>query len=302
MYGRILVPLDGSELAEQVLPYVSFLSQKLQSPIQLLQVLAPVPQELIDSAHGSYPHRVAEGQRSHAQDYLDRVAGQLRESGLLVQGATQEGEPAQIIVSEAERDPDTLIALCTHGRTGITRWTMGSVADKVLHAVSVPLLLIRAGEQPVSNAAAMLNRVIVPLDGSELAEGILPYVTPLALGLGLQVTLLRVTASPEEYLRFMDYPVGDYAALARDVDALAVDYLKEIKARLTREGVPNVEERLAHGHAANAIIDLAQNTPNNLVAMGTHGRSGFGRWLLGSVTDQVVRHSNDPVLVVRPGP
>ncbi|MFQ6026713.1 MAG: universal stress protein [Dehalococcoidia bacterium] len=299
MYARILVPLDGSELAEGVLPYVKLLSAKLQPQIDLLRVIEPVPSELSDSAHGAYPHRISASIASHAQDYLEQVAGPLREMGLKVDCDVHEGEPASLILSAAARNPDTLLAMSTHGRTGITRWTMGSVTDKVLHAATVPLLVIRSPEHPADRAEADLKAVIVPLDGSSLAEGILPYLTPLASALNLKVTLLQVTAAAEEYYRFMDYPVGDYADVARDVDALAVNYLKKTSDRLKAEGVAAVAERLVHGHAAAAIIDLAEKTPDNLVAMGTHGRSGVGRWLLGSVTDQVVRHSGDPVLIIR---
>jgi nucleotide-binding universal stress UspA family protein len=193
--------------------------------------------------------------------------------------------------------------MSTHGRTGITRWTMGSVTDKVLHADTTPLLVIRAQEQADGAAPvalpAVLDEVILPLDGSTLAEGIMPYLLPLVIGLDLKVTLLRITAPPEDYYRYMDYPVGDYDNLVRDVDALALDYLKEVNRKFKAQGVTKVEERLFHGHAANAIIELAEKTPNNLVALATHGRSGMGRWLLGSVADRVVQHSGDPVLIIR---
>jgi nucleotide-binding universal stress UspA family protein len=134
MYPRILAPLDGSELAEQILPYVCNLGKGLRTKIELLRVFEPVLPDLVDSAHGVYPHRIATSIGDQAKDYLEKIAAPLRQKGLTVSCSVDEGSPASLIVSEAEREPATLIAMSTHGRSGITRWAFGSITDKVLHA------------------------------------------------------------------------------------------------------------------------------------------------------------------------
>ena len=126
-----------------------------------------------------------------------------------------------------------------------------------------------------------LTSVITPLDGSVLAEQILPHVVALAKALGLTVVLVRIAPENRERSR---------------------DYLQEVRDELYQQGVFSAEVQVLGGHPAEAIVDLAQETSNNLVAMTTHGRSGMDRWLLGSVTDRVVRHSGGPVLVIRAAP
>jgi nucleotide-binding universal stress UspA family protein len=307
MYQRILVPLDGSHLAEQVLAWVEILAKGMQSRVELLRVIEPPPPGLSDSVHGIYPHRVSASIGSHAQNYLESLAIPLRQNGLSVSSAVQEGNPAPAIASEAAKEPDTLIAMTTHGRSGIGRWLLGSVTDKVLRATTNPLLLVRAYDQENPPEAVKLQSIIVPLDGSSIAEQILPHTVSLARALKLRVLLVRATPSLGEYHRYVEhYPLDSsstiskmYEEFSREEDARAMQYLHQVKERLNRQRVFSAEERLLKGHAAEAIVEVARETPHSLVAMTTQGRSGIGRWLVGSVADRVVRHSRDLVLVVR---
>jgi nucleotide-binding universal stress UspA family protein len=177
---------------------------------------------------------------------------------------------------------------------------LGSVTDQVLRAATNPLLVVRANEQETALIEAKLENVIVPLDESPLAEQVLPHAVYLARTMGLRVILLRATPDAGDYYRYMEYAPGNFEDFAQFIDGQAMDYLKREAQKLRSEGLTLVEERLRHGHPAAAIADLAQETPHSLVAMTTHGRSGVGRWLLGSVADRVVRHCAGPVLMVRP--
>ena len=171
MYPRILVPLDRSELAEQVLPYIRLLGKSLPLPIGLLQVVDPSFSYMADFARGPLTDQSPSLAVSRAQDYLDRVAATLNEEGLTASArvSTVYGEnPASEIICEGEKEPGTLIAMSTHGRSGLSRWALGSVTDKVLHATSNPLLIIRAGDQEIPPSEAKLGKVIIPLDGSLL--------------------------------------------------------------------------------------------------------------------------------------
>lgn len=299
MYTRILVPLDGSELAEQVLPYVRLLVKGDQTRIELLRVIEPVPPNLVAASQGATTIQIAANMSTQAHEYLDKMATSLQGDGLDVVSKVSEGDPASWIVDEADTESSTLIAISTHGRSGLARWAFGSVTDKVLHATTNPLLIIRSREPETANTKVNLKEIIIPLDESSLAEQILPHAVSLAKALGLKMTLLRVTPPAGDYYRFMDYPPPNFENMPEEVDAGAVEYLHRTGQELRRKGVLNVSERLLHGNPGLAITDFAQEVPNNLVAMTTHGRSGMGRWILGSVADRVVRHSGDPVLVIR---
>jgi len=303
MFTRILVPLDGSELAEQVLPYVRILGKGLQARVELLRVFDPVSPSLADPAHGLYLDRIIASVRTQMQDYVENVAASLRKDGLTVSTIVHEGNAAASIVQEAETIPDTLVAISTHGRSGITRWVMGSTTDKVLHATSHPLLIVRVRDRPVFGPGVKLNSVLVPLDGSTIAEQALPYAVVLATALGLNVILLRVTLSAEDYplpaSDFAGYPLSRIEGLIEHGDAEAREYLETVCEKLREQGVDSVEGRVVHGHPGGTIIDMTRQIQDCLVTMTTHGVSGLDRWIRGSVANRVVRHSVDPVLVIR---
>jgi nucleotide-binding universal stress UspA family protein len=190
--------------------------------------------------------------------------------------------------------------MATRGRSGIHRWLMGSVAEKVLRGATNPLLLVRGDEEGKSDGVATLKSIVVPLDGSKLAEIALPRAVDLAKKLGLEIVLTRAYQIP-----LSTYGVADAAyipnpnALMNVVKEEAGAYLETKVNELRQNGVEKVSSILLLGSGADEIIDLARTTPDNLIAMSTHGRSGVKRWALGSVTEKVVRHSGDPVLVVR---
>ncbi len=299
MYRRILVPLDGSKLAEEVLPYVRLLAAADPMRIVLLRVIEPAPPDLIGLSPGVSLAEITAGIATEAQEYLDTVATSLKEDGLDVASLVKEGDPASCIADEGNKESGTLVTMSTHGYSGITRWVMGSITDKVLHATTNPLLIVRAQDQAATPPKVRLESIIVPLDESTLAEQALPHVVYLAKALRLKVTPVRVTPTVDSYYRYAEYATADWDNLAMQVDDQAAGYLSVIRQKLLRQGVPSVEERLLHGPPATAIVDLAREVTNDLVVMTTHGRSGLGRWVLGSVADRVVRNSGDPVLVVR---
>lgn len=325
MYKRILVPLDGSKLAEQVVPYAAFLANGLGAEVHLLRAFDPLPADLSDPEHGLYVDSLLAMERGAAQDYLETVAAPLREAGIAVASEVAESSPAERIVERAEEDPSALVAMSTHGRSGLGRWLLGSVTDKVLRATRNPLLIVRptAPEVPdearddpvvrllqglervrgVARPEGALTEVIVALDGSPLAESALPHATAIAAALGLKVILARAAPTEADYYRFAGFPFGLSGPRVDVPDAAtaATDYLKMVGEHLRAEGVAAVEERVLHGEAATAILDLASATSGSMVAMTTHGRSGVERWVLGSVADRIVRHADVPVLVVRPG-
>lgn len=231
-------------------------------------------------------------------DYLESLAKTFRNG--TVRCRVTQGRPGDIIIAAAASDKDTLIAMATHGRSGMSRWLLGSVTEKVLRGTSNPLLVAHASEAAKTEGEAVLSSVIVPLDGSGIAETILSPVATLAKALGLQVILIRVYGLPLATYGGDDYYVPDYLELKDQIKDDADGYLSS-RASLLRaaQGVADVSTVAVEGSAADAILSFARKTPDNLVAMSPYGRSGLQRWVLGSVTEKVVRRCEDPVLIVR---
>jgi nucleotide-binding universal stress UspA family protein len=298
VYTRILVTLDGSKNAEQALPYGRHLAKALALPVELLGVVDPTP--LADFAEvwerGDLDRLITEETMGTTR-YLEDVAKSF--SGTQVKCSIEKGAPDEIIIEKAAADANTLIVMATHGRSGFQRWLLGSIADKVLHGTTNHLFLVRATEQGKTDGEAVLKSVIVPLDGSALAEKALSVAQELATSLTLEVILLRAYALPaavsaDEYGGFSE-------ELVTQLESESREYLDGKAEALKRAGVTRVSTVTELGYGAAEIIALARKTPDNFIAMSTHGRSGFRRWLLGSVTERVVRHSGDPVLIVRAG-
>lgn len=287
MYTKILVPLDGSSLAEQILPYARVFAEAFGIPMELLRVSDP------DIRTPFWPPLPA-------KEYLQQIAAPLPKS-LRVDSVEESGKPAEVIVERAKSDPACIIAMATHGMSGARRWLLGSVASRVAHTTTNPLLFIRPAEAGEQAGRPELKIVFVPLDGSGLAEKILPHVVELAKRMKLEVHLVRAYTLPADA-----YIVGDgvyMQALAQQREVIqkeAEEYLAGKIEQLRAEGLDHVVSTAIEGDPAGEIIDLAQRTPNNLIAMSSHGKSGIAQWVLGSVAEKVIHHSRDPVLVIRP--
>jgi nucleotide-binding universal stress UspA family protein len=205
-----------------------------------------------------------------------------------------------VITEKAVADKNALIAMATHGRSGLNRWMLGSVAEKVLRGCENPLLMVRASEEVDAEEKVRLKSVIVPLDGSELAERVIPSVVALAKAMNIEVVLFRAYSIPYSvYSGTEGYSAINFEELIAAVKDEAVGYLEKKTAELKTDGLAKVSYVAKEGLSADEVIALGRATPDNLIAMCSHGRSGVKRWVLGSVTETVVRHSGDPVLVVR---
>ena len=306
-YKKMLVPLDGSPLSESILPYAVSFAEGLKTPIELLHVIdLDVLRTYFNNAQQQARpiDEVEDQMKAHATNYLQKVASSVPKD-LAVRQTVAIGAAQAVILAEAEKEGGTLLAMATRGHSGLKRWFFGSVADRVLHGAQTPLLLFKgSAEGNVGQKAAFINRILVPLDGSGLAEQILPHVATLAKAMNLQVELLRIYSLPVTAIAPASpaaYPIG---AQMLTVDAFrdeAVGYL-QTKFEELREGerLPQVSQTVGEGDAADQIIEAAQQTKHSLIAMSTHGRSGVGRLVLGSVADRVIRQSGDPVFVIRP--
>lgn len=300
MHKKILVPLDGSKTAENVLPYARCFARSLQIPVELMAVVdAPELSRNVSAAEGLFLDVLIENETRRYDAYLKDLAKNFPAGG--TQYTVTRGNAAEAIIQAAAADKGTLIAMATHGRSGLNRWLVGSVAEKVLRGASNPLLLVRATEQTPSWDTAALKSVVVPLDGSELAESVLPWVEEFAKQLDLDVILLRMYGVPYGAYTAGEgfYNVSRLQAFLSTLKDEALEYLESKATELKKKGIVKVSSVAKEGFGADEIIAFTRPLPDTLIAMCSHGHSGVKRWMLGSVTETVVRHSGNPVLVVR---
>jgi nucleotide-binding universal stress UspA family protein len=297
MFKNILVPLDGSPLAEAALPYAKALAARTGGRLTLVRA-AQYASLLGDMAIEQ--HRSVE----IAEDYLERQVERLAAEGYAAQAAVPfGGSTANWIVEEADIRGADLVVMATHDRVGADRWLHGSVAETVVHRSSIPVMVVRAGdaEQLAGRFAEQQPPLVVPLDGSELAEAALPIARGLVDSLGGRLVLVGVIPAPGQFIAGQGGAITTYTDpdLA-DLHAEVHTYLEGI-ARRVGAGM-QMEIAIGEGDAATQIAQVAQEYMAAAVVMATHGRTGAIRSILGSVAGNVVHRSSGPVLLVRARP
>jgi nucleotide-binding universal stress UspA family protein len=318
MFNKVVVAVDGSPMAEEILPYAVGLARSLGVPVELLYVVDPTRLHAQDldaeadrsgvylepagerqerPAHGADGHTVyleqtVEHEESWARAYLKALADRMAPEGPSISLTIRIGDPAATIVREAQDDGETLVAMATHGRTGITRLLLGSVTDQVLHQGGMPLLLFR----PQPGHASSTGRprtIIVPLEGSAFSEEALPVAVALARTLNARVLVAGVLALHV----LAPVPAAPAIFIPTPSDEMQ-GYIDGRVEALSSQGV-EAEGLVLRGDAASQILQLEATTPDSLVVIPTHARSGIARTALGSVAEDVVRRSENPVLVLR---
>ena len=308
MYRRMLVPIDGSELAEVVFSYVKELAGRLDIDITLLHVCRPEERDLMPM-HRAYIERAAEIVKQQSQSVQEMTGLQPGRQAVEARGEVATGHPAEEILSYADRNGIDLILIATHGRSGVRRWVMGSVADKILRTSKIPVWLVRASTpKEVVYDQWPSRTILVPLDGSKIAEAVLSHVESLAKQRGaelVEVILLRV-CEPE--LVSSDYPEATMPLswdehLKRQTaycKQVSEQYLAGIEKQLSDASLKVRSEVITGASPADEIISYASKNPFNLIVMATHGHSGLTRWAYGSVADRVLHGVSSPIFLVRP--
>ncbi len=289
MYQSILVPMDGSPLAEVVLPYVYELSAKFSPKITFLHVCQSSESTFMCEAY--------------VEHLVDAAEHRLKAAKGTIKAVTVSGSVHESILEHADRAANDLILMAAHGYSGRGNWMLGSVIHKVISSAKTPVLMVR--ENLPSRAGGWPKDAIVPLDGSSLSESVMPHVVAMAKT-GVTVTLLRVCEPP---VLLADYPDSvmpegwdEHIKLAqRSAENACSIYLDDVVTdRLQKEGVKAQSTVVLADRAAEGIIEHIGRDPSALVVMSTHGRSGFSRWPYGHVTDRVVLASKNPILLIRP--
>jgi nucleotide-binding universal stress UspA family protein len=294
MFTRILVPLDGSANAEKALPHARALARTLRIPITLLAVIETVAGFSTEKKH--YFDTLIEDSMRNSEEYLEKISKTF--PGASIQYRVEKGRAEDAIITNAAADTGTLVTMATHGRSGLNLWLLGSVAEKVVRQANNPVLVVRANEQASSQGEAALDSILVPLDGSALAESVLPYVVELAKDFHAKVTLLRSYSLKQVMFSFEQY-TPDLDELKGELKWEAMSYLDQKVAELKSRGIVDVFCSVTEGDAAETIIEMSQRAPNTLIAMSSHSGSTIKHWVLGNVTEKVLRHANKPILTIR---
>jgi nucleotide-binding universal stress UspA family protein len=284
-YRKVLVPLDGSELAERAIIYAKSLARAKGSEIILFTV------SVASDGHLDRPIKA----------YLELKAKELQSQGIKASIAISYGNIADEIIKFADKNKVDLIIISTHGHSGINRWVLGSVATKVLHGTCTPVLLIKSRAHKISEVE--FKKILIPFDGSPFSEASIPYVKELAKETNGEIILLRVSEPPvlsadrspaikpswEEYRNI----------LMTEIRRQAEEYLEGIKTNIEKSKI-KVRSQAILGKAAEGILQVAKKENINLIAMTTHGRTGVSRWVYGSVASRIVEESLQPVMLIRP--
>ena len=293
-YQTILVPLDGSALGELALPVAEALARQADAQLVLVRSVWRPESRHLDPVQAQFEDVQA------VKVYLADIAQRLGEQGLLVTRAFPTLPPAQSILSEIESHQADLVVMSTHGRTGLGRWIFGSVAEAVLARSPVPVWLVRGlGRRPPDLFEVAHPRILVPLDGSPFGEAALPHAKALARLLDATLVLLHVVAAPSSPEK--EEAATETPPLSKRLadDTAAMTYLVVWAERLRLEGV-RVETMVLPGPTSDTIIQASQVSHIDLIVMGTHGRTGLPRVVLGSVALEVVRRGALPMVLVRP--
>jgi nucleotide-binding universal stress UspA family protein len=308
MYKKMLVPLDGSKLAEVVLPHAKELAGRLHLDLVFLHVCSPNESEAFP-VYQAYVEHAAKIVKLKFREVQDKTGAPFGNKVMKIYAEVTVGNAAEQILRCVDEKGIDLILMAARGWSGIKRWAIGSNADKVLRASEVPVWLVGGGlSEGIVDDNWPYTTILVPLDGSPAAESVLPHVVTLTRQLGSKlvkkVVLLKVC---EQHFIAADYPqAGMFLSLSEHVRRLtdyvkreAEQYLGRIQEQLASAGIM-VKSEVLMGKPANEIIDYADKNYPNLIIMATNGHSGISQGEYGRVAYKVLRGVSSPILMVRP--
>ena len=290
--GPILVPLDGSETAEGALPYAAALARRLNAALVLVTAWEGTESEL-GAEFPAMALEIEQNARTHFTEYLDGIESRIKDVN--VETMTRAGRADEQILAAVTESRARTLVIATHGRSGVGRWMYGSIAGRLLHDSPVPVVAI--GPRVLEKAATDvgISHLMVPLDGSDLAEAALPVARTLASKLGARVSLVRVMRWAAEAYPYA-LPSAYIPQVDEELETGAKAYLKRQQEAIT--DVP-ADAFVVRGAVADGLIEFVDKQNVDMIVMTTHARGGIMRAALGSVADRML-HAPVPVLMVRP--
>ena len=295
MSHLVLVPLDGSEFSESALPVALTITRRRNAQLEIVTVQENPPMLAHDllqlPSHGWF------------EQYIEEIAERVHaEAGLTVRTTVLKGSPAEAFQNHAAARGVDLVVMATHGRGPMSRFWLGSTADGLIRRSTIPILLLRPCEEaPGTQPDFDPRRVLVPLDGSDESEAIFSHALALAGNGETEFDLLRVYPYPKEIASsYLPHTVQVNADLFESGRTAAAQYVEEKAATLIERGIPATGHVVTDREPAEGIRHFAEQRGADLIARCTHGRGGVSRFVLGSVTDKVIRGAQIPTLVFHP--
>lgn len=299
MYTSILVPLDGSPFGEAALPASVALARRTGARLHLVHVRGTPGTGMtgLPGLAAGWGPEAEKSARAYLDDVAERISDDVVES---VSFALLDGPVAESLRDYTRAQGISLIVMSTHGRRGLSRAWLGSVAAGVIREAPAPVLLVRPRKGKLRPGSKLkISRILIPLDGSALSESIVTPAATLGKVTGASLTLVHVIEPVFRLGEAILVPAVEYDAEAgRRAEAEGQAYLNRLAARLRGEG-HQVEASVLNGEAVQTLLDEAKEKGADLIALATHGRSGWQRLAFGSVADKIVRTSSLPVLVQR---
>lgn len=301
MYRVIMVPTDGSGFDREAIRVALRIAERTNAKVRLVRVLATGSFfGVAAAAEGTaVAAEVVRSERDRALSELYALAAECRaKSKADISVDLYAGPVADVLEGYARRNDVDLIVISTHGRSGITRLSLGSVTDSLIRHTTIPVLVVKPPTSYLNpQVSAEFKRIVVPLDGSMLAEQILPRVLALAKLEDAEITLLNILI-PQSYSQ-KEIVDPNLPWWDKDI-SLAQEYLFRIAGRLRRKGVPVTTDIVISENVASAIGDFAGRERADLIAIATHGRGGLARMLRGSVADALMHSARMSMLVFKP--
>lgn len=288
MYETIVLPTDGSEHARRAAEHGSYLARQFDATVHVITAVDVRETSRLVDVGGSKEH-VASRLRAEGQDVIETteaIVGDREE----VRTAVIEGKPAEAILEYADEHGADLLVMGTAGRTGLRRYVAGSVTERVVRLADVPVLTVRS----TAGSSADYEEVLVPTDGSEAAAAAVDHGLAIARQAGARVHAVNVVDVADVAAHTRITPPTDLIARLESEGQEATDAIATRAREAGLEAVTDVHE----GFPAKDLLEYAGRNDIDLIAMGTAGRTGIDRFLVGSTTERLVRHASMPVLAV----
>lgn len=302
MLTSLLVPTDGSPLSERAIPLAAEMARRTGARLHLLAVLDPtdfIPYSSAEARAAALDPAPMQARQAHDHERVESTAASLRAAGIDAHPHTTDGTVVECILEQARELGATLIVMATHGRTGFARMRIGSVATAVLARSAIPVLMVTANaDHPEAPATLGNGPLVVPLDGEDFAEAVLPHAIDLAGALGLTLALVAVAAPRATPLA----PLAIELLAEDDADVEDTDDVRAYLARVaSRCPAGTMTSVITSADIDDAIVQEAERLDAAMIAMASHVRGGLARLLQRSVTDAVVHRASRPVLIHHPG-
>lgn len=296
MFGRILLPMDRSSLAECVLPHTIAIAQAFESQVTLAHVMDPPDQANWRRAVDPLNWQI---KKAEAESYLDDLTLRLQKAGLQTEKHILEGPAAEGIVDFTRKNNVPLVMLSSHGQSGLSSWNVSSVVQKIILRARTSIMIVRAYQPASANVTGLrYHRLLLPVDGSQRAECVLPMASTLARSHEAQVVLVHVVRRPEMPRRTP--PTDEDVDLADRImernRAEAIQYLDQLRSRVAGGAQAHV---LVSEHVAATLHEVVDQEKIDLVLLTAHGYSGQTRWPYGSVVSSFITYGTTALLIVQ---